>query len=195
MAGERGVPPAPRSDVGRAGRRTPQHRQDLCADDLDSGRIEARRGERQTQIVERLVPILHQRAQRAAQRVVLRLEAELDGLALEAIVKGAGVEIAGAFIEQRSDQGRGAGFAGRILSRAADEDEIDGDERDRRLAHQPGLDAAGAHHALDGRGASRRGENNKRRDGDGTAAQEGAAQDRRHGIHECFSSACRLLTR
>ena len=89
-------------------------------------------------------------------------EAELDGLALEAIVKGVGIEIAGAFVEQRSDQVRGAGFAGRILSRAADEGKIDGDERDRRLAHQPGLDAAGAHHALDGRGASRRGESNKR---------------------------------
>jgi hypothetical protein len=44
----------------------PQRSTDLRAIDLDVGRIEARRGERQPQIVERLVAIFRQRAQRAA---------------------------------------------------------------------------------------------------------------------------------
>ena len=81
-------------------------------------------------------------------------------------MKGLRIEIAGALVEQRSDQVRGAGLAGRILGGAADEGKIDGDQRDRRLAHQPGLDAAGTHHALDGRGERRRGEAEaRRRDG------------------------------
>ena len=49
--------------------------------------VEARRGQRKPQVLERFVAILRQRAQRAAQGVALRLEAQLDRLALEAIVK------------------------------------------------------------------------------------------------------------
>jgi hypothetical protein len=72
------------------------------------------------------------------------------------------VEIAGAFVEQRSHQVRGTALAGRVLHGAADEGKVDGDHRDRRLAHKPGFDAAGTDHALDGRGEGRHREKRKR---------------------------------
>ena len=60
-----------------------------------------------------------------------------------------GVERAGAFVEQVGHQVGDAGLVLRVLGGAAAEGEVDGDQRNRRIAHQPGLDAARADHALD----------------------------------------------
>ena len=106
-------------------------------------------------MVERLVAIFRERAQRTADIVAVGAEIHLDGFALEPVLERPGIEIAGAVIEQRRDEIGGAGFARRVLDRAADESEVDGDQRHGRLVHQPGLDAAWAHHAFDRRRISR----------------------------------------
>ena len=124
--------------------------------------IETRRRQRQPQIFERLVPVFRQRAQRAAQRVAVGLKTQFDGLAFEARVEGLRIEIAGALVEQRSDQVRRTDLARRILRGAAGEGEVDGDHRNRRLVHQPGFDAARADDALDRGGERRCGEKRKR---------------------------------
>ncbi len=47
------------------------------------------------------------------------------------------------------------GLSGGVLVGAAAKGEFDGDQRQRVIAHQPGLDAARAHHPLDGHGPRR----------------------------------------
>ena len=100
----------------------------VCAPQLDmicarsvSTSLASNRGavERQPQIVERLVAILRQRAQRAVDVVAVGAVRELDRLAIEPVVEGFGIELARAFVEQRSDHIGDAGLAGRILVGAA----------------------------------------------------------------------------
>ena len=100
MAGKGDLPPALAGDIGGARRGAAQRRENLRAVELDVVGIEARRGQRQPQILERLVAIFRQRAQRAAQRVAVGAEIQLDRLALEPFVEGLGIEVAGAFVEQ-----------------------------------------------------------------------------------------------
>ncbi len=138
-----GFPPAAACDIARARRLAPQHRHDLRAVEFDIRGVETRRGKRKPQQVERLVAIFRQGAHRAADIVAFGAEIHFDGFALEPVLESLGIEIAGAGIEQRCGEIGGARLAGRILDRAADEGEVDGDQRHRRLVHQPGLDAAG----------------------------------------------------
>src|SRR4029077_13135586 len=99
----------------------------------DVARIEPRRGQREPQIVERLIAILRQRAKRALNVVAVGAEGELDRLAIEPFVEGFGIKLAGALIEQRSDEVADTGFLRWILVGAASEREADRDERNRRL--------------------------------------------------------------
>ncbi len=134
-----------------------QVRDHLGADALDVLRLEPRRGQRQPQQVVGLVLVVLEHAQRAAEVIAGRREAELDGAALEPLVKGLGIEIAGALVEQAGDQIADAGLAGRVLAGAAAEGIFHRDQRHGRVLHEPGFDAAGRHQPLDlGRGVRRR---------------------------------------
>ena len=86
--------------------------------------IEARLGQREPQVVEGLVAVVLERAQRAAQIVAAGAEAELDRLALEPLLEGLGVEGAGALVEQAGRHVGDAGLARRVLVGAAEEGEI-----------------------------------------------------------------------
>ncbi len=116
---------------------------------LDRGAVEARLGQREPEQVERLVLVLGQRPQGAADIVAGRAQLQLDRLALQPVLEGGGVEIAGAFVE-RCDRHLGEpGLVGWILRGAAPDREIHRDQRHGRVAHQPEFDAAGAYDALD----------------------------------------------
>ena len=78
-----------------------------------------------------------------------RGEAQFDGAAIEAFVKGLGIEIAGAFIEQAGDHVADAGLVGRVLRGAAAEGIFHRDQGNGGVLHEPGLDAAGRNQALD----------------------------------------------
>ena len=112
MAGERGFPPARLAMSVGLVVCAPQHRHDLRAVELDVGRIEARRGERQPQIVE--ASSRFSVSVRSEPRIWSRPARKLSsiGLALEPLVEGLGIEIAGAFVEQRRHQIGDAGLAG-----------------------------------------------------------------------------------
>ena len=82
-----------------------------------------------------------------------RTEAQVDGAAIEALVKGLGIQIAGAFIDQIGDHIADAGFARRVLGRAAAEGIFHRDQGYGGVLHEPGLDTAGRNQMLDlGRG-------------------------------------------
>jgi len=117
-------------------------------------------------------------------------EGELDRLALELLVEGLGVERTGAFIEQRHHHAGDAGLVERVLGGAAGKGEVDGDQRHRGIAHQPGLDAARADHALDRHRLGRRGvRQHGAGDERGRHAGAEAAENGGHGrAHERFSS-------
>ena len=142
MALEGGFPPATARDIARVRGRPAQQRQNLRAIDLDLLRIEARRGQSKPQHVEGFVAIFHKRAHRAADIVTPGAETHFDGFALQPVGKRLGIQIARAVVEQRGCEIGSAGLAGRVLDRAADECKVDGDQRHRRLLHQPCLDAA-----------------------------------------------------
>ena len=63
------------------------------------------------QQVEGLVLVVLEHAQRAAEVIPGRREAQFDGAALQALVKGFGIEIAGTLVEQAGDHVADAGFA------------------------------------------------------------------------------------
>ena len=194
MAGERRCPPVAARHVVGADHLAPQPRHDLRAHALDRVSVEARLGQRKPQIVERFVAVLGKRAQGAAQIVASGAEAELDRLAFEPVVEGIGIEGAGAVVEQARCHMGDAGFVLRVLIGAAEEGEVDGDQRQGAVADQPRLDAERADHALDIHRSRRKG---GKRDGGASnerdqAARGGAADP---GIHERFSWAWVSLTR
>ena len=124
--------------------------QDLGAHALDRVGVEARRGRAPAAAAR--TPRRGARAACAASRGNDRgsaLKPQLDRVALEPLLERLGVELAGALVEQRGDHVGDAGLVGRVLAGAAAEGEVHGDQRHRRLAHQPGLDAARADDALD----------------------------------------------
>src|ERR1700683_2662941 len=179
--------------------------------ELDGGGIEARHGQPQPQVVERLVTILRKGPQRAGEVIAVDAKAHLHRFAIEPVLKGALVEIARALIEQGRHQKPGASLAARILGGAALKRKIHGDQRHRRFAHQPGDDAARADNAFD-RGGPRRDrreaecqKRNKDRERGvpGPAlltkpVREGTgASGQRNGqsVHERSSSECRVFTR
>ena len=115
----------------------------LGANALDIGAVEMRRGQRHPQQVEGLVAGVLEHAQRAAEIIPRRTEAQLDGAAFEPFVEGLGIQFARALIEQIGDQTADAGLVGRVLRRAADEGIFHRDQRHGGVLHEPGLDAAG----------------------------------------------------
>ena len=139
--------------------------------------------------------MLGERAQRAAQEIAAGGEAHLDGVAFEPFVERVAVEGSCALVEQIRHHVGDAGFFRRILVGAAAEGEIDGDERRRGLAHQPGFDAGRAHHALDrhrGRRRSRGTEQERDRERrQGGEPHRCAGQD----VHERSSRFAASLTR
>ena len=116
------------------------------------------RRQREPQQIERLVLVFLERAQRAADMFAAGLEVHLDRLALERLVEGLGVELAGTLVEQIERHVADACLAFGILGGTAAEGEIERDQRHGGIAHEPDFDAARAHHPLDlGRIARRRG--------------------------------------
>ncbi len=181
---------------GRAGGVAPQAGHDLGANALDIGAVEMRRCQRHPQQVEGFVLVVLEHAQRAAEIIPRRTEAQLDGAAIETLVKGLGIEIARAFVEQIGDHVADAGLVGGILRRAAAEGIFHRDQRHGGVLHEPGLDAAGRNQTLDlGRGVRRgRGQRRQRDAGgqDETDAPRAELAERLVGsagiIHERFSS-------
>ena len=129
--------------------------------------------------------MLVERAQRAAEIVARDLEAELDGVVFQPLVKGRAVEVAGALIEQVAGKIGGACFVGLVLGGAAMERVIERNQRHGMLAHQPGLDAGRADDLLD-RHRQSGGHNREQR----KRGQRGGRQKPRHD----FFSACGLTS-
>ena len=100
--------------------------------------------------------VVLEHAQRAAEIVARRAEAQFDGAAVEAFVEGAGIEVARTFVERVGDQIADAGLVGRVLRRAAAEGIFHRDQRHGGVLHEPGLDAAGRNQMLDLGGGVRR---------------------------------------
>ena len=116
---------------------------------LDIDRIEMRRRERQPQQLEGFILIGAQRAQRGRGLVAVGRKADLDRLGFDPLVEALGIEFPCPLVEQRRRHGGHAGFVYGILVGAAAERKIEGDQRYRRVLHQPCLDASRAHDALD----------------------------------------------
>jgi hypothetical protein len=155
MVRESGLPPCPRGDAVRIGRLAPQLGNDLRAHAVDCVGVEARLVEREPQQVDALILAVAQHADRAVEIVAGHGEAKLDGVVLDPLLERLGGELAGALIQQSRRQVADACLDGGIFAGAAQEGEIERHQRQRRLAHQPGLDAARRHHAFD-RGRCRR---------------------------------------
>ena len=138
---------------GRIGGVAPQPGKNLRANALVVGALEMRRRQRHPQQVEGLVLVILEHAQAAAEIIPRRTEAQFDGAAVKAFMERLGIEIARALIEQIGDHVADAGFAGRVLGRAAAEGIFHRDQRHGGVLHEPGLDAAGRNQTLDlGRG-------------------------------------------
>ena len=164
MIRKRRAPPQAVADIVRVRGLAPQRRQHLLAIALDRVGVETRRVEREPHQLEAFVHLVAQDAKRAAEIVALHAKAEFDGGTVHALLKGARIEIAGAFVEQRRRHMADAGLFRRILIGAALHREIHRDQRHRGFAHQPGLDPARAHDALDlGRRRRRRAGERSRR--------------------------------
>ena len=100
MIRKRRAPPQTVADIVRVRGFAPQRRQHLLAIAFDRVGIEARRVEREPQQLEAFVHLVAQDAKRTAEFVALHAKAEFDGGAVHALLKGARIEIAGAFVEQ-----------------------------------------------------------------------------------------------
>ncbi len=162
MIGEGRRPPLAARHVVRAHGLAPQPRHDLRAHALDRVGVEARLGQGEPQQVEGFVAVLLERAQGAAEIVAAGAEAQLDRLALEPVVEGLAVEGPAPSSSRLAviwaTPGLSAGSWSALPS-MANSTAISGSGA---VAHQPGLDAAGADDALDGHCFSRRGRERKR---------------------------------
>ncbi len=124
---------------------------DLGAHPLDGVSVETRLGQRQAQQFEGLAAMARQRLKAGGDRIPRLREAQHDCLFVGSLLKGDGIIGAGAFIEHARQEMAESRLAGRVLRRAALEGQFHGDERNRLLLDQPGLDAAGRDHPLDAR--------------------------------------------
>ncbi len=115
-------------------------------------------------------------------------ERKLDRLALQPIVEGLGVVGPGALVEQAGHHVGDAGLVVGVLVGTAANGEFECNQRQRAILHQPGLDAARAHHPLDVHGERGRGRQPER-----SAGRE-CDQRTRHA-HERFSSGRVSFTR
>ena len=87
MIGKRRRPEAAVGDFVRIGAGAAQFGEQLAADALDRLGVEARRGQREAQQGHGLVEILRERAQRAAELIARRREADLDRLLFHALLE------------------------------------------------------------------------------------------------------------
>ena len=117
--------------------------EDLGADALDIGAFEMRRRQRHPKQIEGLVPVILQHAHRAAEIIPRHAETQLDGAAVEALMKGLGIEVTRAFIDETGDHIADAGFVGRVLCSATADRKFHRHQRHRSVLHEPGLDASG----------------------------------------------------
>ena len=103
-------------------------------------------------------------------------------------MKGLGIEIAGALVEQAGDHVADAGFACRVLGGAAAEGIFHRDQGHGGVLHEPGLDAARRDQPLDlCRGVRRRRRQRQQRDAGDQAGCE-ALRANPKIVHERFSS-------
>ena len=123
--------------------------QDLRAHALDRVLVEARLGERQANEIEHRVLVGRQRLHIAEHDVAARVEIHAHGERLLALLEGHGIEIAGALVHHGRDEISETFLAGIVLAGAAAKGEAHGDQRIGVALDEPGLDAAGAHDALD----------------------------------------------
>src|SRR6516225_884320 len=96
MAREGGCPPAPARQIVRIGSVALQGGHDLPTYALERLGVEARLAQGEVQQIEGFLAVLVERAQRAVEIITRRLETKVDGVALEPLVVGLAVEIAGA---------------------------------------------------------------------------------------------------
>jgi hypothetical protein len=173
-------------EIVRARGRPPQPGEELLANTLDVGGVEPRRRQREAQQFHRLVLVLGQGPQRPRDIIAGRPKADLDCLGLDALVESRRIDIAGALIEQRRHHGGDAWLVHRILVGAATKGKIDGNQRHRRLAHEPRGDTAGTDDPLDrGRLPGKRCRSQQARKDECArqSARQGKACD--HGLCSC----------
>jgi hypothetical protein len=128
-------------------------RQDLPAHPFHRVLVEARGDKGRAQEIGGLLAVFRQHAGRDRQRVAIDVELEACGQPLHRLGEGAGVHVLGAFFQQPGHQVNRATLAGSVERRAAIEPDLDGDEGDGVVLHQPCLDPAGGGHLLDVDGA------------------------------------------
>src|ERR1700730_12939110 len=128
MIRERGRPPVAACNIARAYRAAPEPLHDLRANAFHRFAVEARLRKRKPEIIERLLAVLLERAQGAAQRIAPGTEAELDGFALEAVMEGHCIKRTCAFIQQVGREIGDTRLVHRILlsSRSANSSAISG---------------------------------------------------------------------
>ena len=150
-----------------------------------------------------------QRAHRARGLVAIGREAELDRFRRDAFVERLGIEVAGAFVDQRRRHVGDARLVRGILAGAAAKREVERDQRHRMLLDEPCLDAGRADDALDGGGVGggREHQRGREREGGGedtrgedTGGGETTRVSRPMAVaeaesHERFSGAGSCLTR
>ena len=196
MTRERGGPPVTARQVVRTHAVAAQPRHDLRADALHRFAIETRLGHGQPQVIEGFVAVVLEGLQGAAQIIASGAEVELDRFGLEARVERRRVERTGSLVEQASGKVGDPRLVGGILIGAAENGEVDRDQRQCVIAHEPCLDAARADHALDGHRPAHRRKNAEHQDDDerGQRMCRGAP-GKDEGAHERLSSAGISLTR
>ena len=172
----------------RIGGFAPQARHDLRANAFDIAALEARRGQRHPEQVEGFVSVIPEHAQRTAEIVPRRTEAQFDGAALETLVERLGIQIARTFIEQIGDHVADAGLVGRILRGAAAEGILHREQRHGRILHKPGLDASRRNQMLDFCGGVRGRRRQRRHREAGSQHECRAARAGPEIVHERFSS-------
>ncbi len=184
VIGESCFPPAPARDAVGARGLAAQAGENLRADALQRLGVEARGSHGQLEQAEGFVAVFFQRAHRTARGVAGRAEIDLDGAPFEPGAKGLIVEFAGAFVEQPGREIGDARLRLRVLRGTAGKGEVHRDQGNGGVLHQPGLDAARRHDALDGGGVGA----GQRRDGERQGRQCCPCRDHGRTSHERFSS-------
>ena len=117
---------------------------------VDRVLVEAGLDERLAQQLDRGVAVLGEEPGRDGHGVIVRAEGEPGGECLARFREGPGVEFARALLEKPGHQVDGAALSGRIDGRSAEEPQFQRHEGQGAVLDQPGADAAGRGHVLDG---------------------------------------------
>ena len=104
---------------------------------------------REPQQVERLVAVFLQRAQRAAEVIAAGVEAELDRFALQPIVEGLASRSPAPSSSRLAAMLATPGLSAGSCAAPPENGEVDRDQRDGGIAHQPDFDAARTDDPLD----------------------------------------------